>query len=294
MSNEARRVALLCIIWCSVIWLACGCTRAKPPKAQISAKEFFASAGSGATGSATGSRSMALGAPGSTVSAKYPYPPPDTATPTASLPVPTPSLTSTPPLTPEDTATPPATTATATPQPTQTLPPSGEVTYVVVAGDTLISIAARHNTTALAIANRNGLGSLNVIRVGQELIIPVGTGPSVPGTGPSETPPTYTVQHTVVKGETLSQLSRRYRTTVKEILAQNDSIKADPDHVKPGTVLTITVGTAPPVLTHTVRPGENLASIARRYRVSLLALVQANALPNPNRVMVGQILVIPR
>jgi len=212
---------------------------------------------------------MALGAPGSTVSAKYPYPPPDTATPTASLPVPTPSLTSTPPLTPEDTATPPATTATATPQPTQTLPPSGEVTYVVVAGD-------------------------NVIRVGQELIIPVGTGPSVPGTGPSETPPTYTVQHTVVKGETLSQLSRRYRTTVKEILAQNDSIKADPDHVKPGTVLTITVGTAPPVLTHTVRPGENLASIARRYRVSLLALVQANALPNPNRVMVGQILVIPR
>ena len=290
MSKEARRASLLCIVCCFVIWFASGCTRAKPPKARIPAEEFFS-----AEAGVTKAPSVVVRSAGSALVGGSSYPgPTSTVTPTALSPSPTFTQIATPTSTPEDTATVPTATATAMASPTETLPPSGEVTYTVVPGDTLISIAARYNTTALAIANRNGLASLNVISVGQALIIPLGYGPSVPGTGPSETPPTYVIQHTVVAGETLSQLARRYRTTVKEILAQNDSVKADPDHLKPGTPLTITVGTAPPVLTHVVRPGENLASIARRYRVSLLALVQANGLSNPNRVMVGQVLVIPQ
>ena len=45
------------------------------------------------------------------------------------------------------------------------------VTYTVVAGDTLISIAKKYNTTVTAIANLNHIQNVNLIYVGQFLII---------------------------------------------------------------------------------------------------------------------------
>lgn len=68
----------------------------------------------------------------------------------------------------------------------------------------------------------------------------------------------------------------------------------DPDHLRVGQTLTIPVGSMPSQRIHRVQPGESLASIARRYGVSLAALAQANGLSNPNRIVVGQVLVIPQ
>jgi murein DD-endopeptidase MepM/ murein hydrolase activator NlpD len=45
--------------------------------------------------------------------------------------------------------------------------------------------------------------------------------------------------------------------------------------------------------THTVEAGESLYVIARRYDVSTSAIVDANALGSPDRIFVGQALVIP-
>ncbi len=45
--------------------------------------------------------------------------------------------------------------------------------------------------------------------------------------------------------------------------------------------------------THTVSPGETLTAIARRYGVSVAELVDANELPDPDKLSVGQPLVIP-
>lgn len=55
--------------------------------------------------------------------------------------------------------------------PGPTPPPSRRV-YIVQRGDTLWSIALRYGTTPWAIANLNGLWNLNLIYVGQRLIIP--------------------------------------------------------------------------------------------------------------------------
>lgn len=44
---------------------------------------------------------------------------------------------------------------------------------------------------------------------------------------------------------------------------------------------------------HIVRWGENLSSIARIYGTTVAAIVQANGIPNPNRIYAGQRLVIP-
>jgi LysM repeat protein len=44
---------------------------------------------------------------------------------------------------------------------------------------------------------------------------------------------------------------------------------------------------------HTVAPGETLTAIARRYGVTVAAIVEANDLANPNSISVGQKLTIP-
>jgi LysM repeat protein len=144
-------------------------------------------------------------------------------------------------------------------------------------GDTLLSLAEAHHTTVQAIMNKNALTDPNRI--------PVGSGTEAPLTG--------TVRHVVKAGETLSQLARTYRTTVADIAAANPGL-TDLQHLTVGSTLTITLGTAPYQRTHRVRPGESLASIARLYGVSVVALAQANGLSNPNRIPVGQVLVIPK
>lgn len=44
---------------------------------------------------------------------------------------------------------------------------------------------------------------------------------------------------------------------------------------------------------HSVKSGETLSSIAKRYQVSVSALMKANKLKDPNKITVGQKLVIP-
>lgn len=47
------------------------------------------------------------------------------------------------------------------------------------------------------------------------------------------------------------------------------------------------------VRVYTVRPGDMLSAIAMRYGVTIEALMQANNLRNPNKIVVGQELIIP-
>jgi len=44
---------------------------------------------------------------------------------------------------------------------------------------------------------------------------------------------------------------------------------------------------------HTVKRGESLSEIARAYGVTLQAIVEANDIDNPNRIVTGQKLIIP-
>jgi len=90
----------------------------------------------------------------------------------------------------------------------------GGGTYTVRAGDNLGAIAARHGTSADALARMNGLANPNVLRVGQRLR--VGGGASTQ---------TATViggaSHTVRAGETLSSIAARYGTSTGRLAALN-------------------------------------------------------------------------
>ena len=85
------------------------------------------------------------------------------------------------------------------------------ITYTVVAGDTLFLIANRYGTTVDEIMRLNNLTNTN-LSIGQQLRIPSSNTTS---------PPEF-ITHTVVAGDTLWILSRRFGVTVEEIMRINN------------------------------------------------------------------------
>lgn len=86
---------------------------------------------------------------------------------------------------------------------------SGQTVYIVQRGDTLNQIARNFGTTARAIAQENNIRNINLIYVGQRLIIPTNR---------------YDLNHTIYKiqyGDTLWSISRRYGVSIATIVRLN-------------------------------------------------------------------------
>ncbi len=112
--------------------------------------------------------------------------------------------------------------------------------------------------------------------------------------------------HTVARGETLNSISRLYGISVQAIASANGI--NNPNLIFVGQVLRIPAPTQPIPppqppppqpppsgnTTHVVRPGDTLARIATSYGTTVQAISAANNISNPNRIYVGQVLVIPR
>ena len=111
---------------------------------------------------------------------------------------------------------------------TVTPPPTTTVKYTVKSGDTLYKIATMYNTTVAKIAAANNITNVNLINVGQVLIIP---GTTV------TPPPTTTVKYTVKSGDTLYKIATMYNTTVAKIAAANNITNIN--LISVGQVLTI-------------------------------------------------------
>jgi lipoprotein-anchoring transpeptidase ErfK/SrfK len=103
--------------------------------------------------------------------------------------------------------------------------------------------------------------------------------------------------HVVQRGENLFRIALRYGVTVDALVTANGLSNAS--RIYAGQRLVIPTGgsparpTTPSSGVHVVQRGENLFRIALRYGVTYQALAAANGIANPNRVYVGQRLVIP-
>jgi LysM repeat protein len=105
----------------------------------------------------------------------------------------------------------------------------------------------------------------------------------------------------VERGDTLSGIALEHRIEVAE-LARINGI-ADPNRIYAGQTLrlAVTPATSPAAVAapangariHSVRLGENLTWIARRYGVTVSAIVSANQIADPSRIFAGQRLTIP-
>ncbi len=104
-----------------------------------------------------------------------------------------------------------------------------QATHVVQPGEQLGAIAQLYGVSAAEIAAANGLQNANIIRPGQELIIP--------GVSQREvelaTQETYTVQ----AGDTLGGIAVSFGVTQQQIIEANDI--ANPNFLDPGQVLVI-------------------------------------------------------
>ncbi|HHW92108.1 MAG TPA: M23 family metallopeptidase [Firmicutes bacterium] len=98
-------------------------------------------------------------------------------------------------------------------------------TYTVRAGDTLWAIARQYGVNLQTLVATNGIADANRIYPGQKLKIPRGTGGGV---------------HTVVRGDTLWDLSRRYGLPVEVLQQANPGV--DPRRLVPGSTLIIPGG----------------------------------------------------
>ena len=92
--------------------------------------------------------------------------------------------------------------------------PATGTTYIVRPGDTLISIAARNNISASALASANGLTLTSWVYVGQRL--------TLPGQPSDPPPPTPGSAYTVQRGDTLFSIARWHGTTVAALRAANN------------------------------------------------------------------------
>ncbi|MCL6589249.1 MAG: LysM peptidoglycan-binding domain-containing protein [Firmicutes bacterium] len=165
--------------------------------------------------------------------------------------------------------------------------PNGFI-HTIMAGDTLFSLAARFGTTVDAILRANPGLDPNRLFTGQQICIPV------PRPQPGRCPGGFF--YTIAAGDTLFSLANRFGTTVDAILRANPGL--DPNRLFIGQQICIPVPRPQPGcpggFIYTVVAGDTLNSIAFRFGVSVDAIIRANPGINPDFIVIGQQICIPR
>lgn len=160
-------------------------------------------------------------------------------------------------------------------------------THTVKAGDWLSKIAKTYGVTVEQLKKYNSLKS-DTIYVGQKLIISPDT------------------KYVVKKGDTLSSIASRHSTTVAKIKSRN-SLKSDaiyPDQVlyiptasagsnsSPSSGSTSKVVKNWPSTTYTVKSGDTVTSIARKFNTTVAKIMKYNYMDSGEWLNAGQKIAI--
>lgn len=154
------------------------------------------------------------------------------------------------------------------------------IRYTVKRGDTLWGIAKKFGVTVSAVANANNIRNPNLIYVGEVFIIPHMT---------SAESFEYTL-YTVRRGDTLWGISRKFGTSINSIVALN-GIK-NPNLIYAGEVFKIPSARSEQAVIYTVKRGDTLWGISRKFGTTVENLVKLNSVKNPNLIYVGEKLII--
>jgi LysM repeat protein len=118
--------------------------------------------------------------------------------------------------------------------------PVAGTTYVVQSGDSLSKIARKFGVSLSALAAANSITNLNLVYVGESLVIPGTGGPAVPA-APAATPtasaPIAGSQYFVQSGDTLYKIAQKFGVDPLALIAANGII--NPNLIYVGQKLTI-------------------------------------------------------
>jgi murein DD-endopeptidase MepM/ murein hydrolase activator NlpD len=132
-------------------------------------------------------------------------------------------------------------------------PAAGGESIQVQQGDTLYGIARRHGVSISALIEVNGLRHGASVKPGQQLLLPAGAVP------PSAAPPASRTPVAAAKPPTAAAPAARKGWEGR----------------------------------HTMKAGESLYGIARRYGITLAELKRVNGITEPTRVRIGAVLSVP-
>lgn len=163
--------------------------------------------------------------------------------------------------------------------PTKEIYEEEENIYIVKKGDSLYSIANKYNTTVDELKRINNLTS-NILSIGQVLKLPSDKANNVEKEE-------NTISYTVKKGDSLYSIARKYDTTIDRIKDLNNLTT---NLLSIGQVLLIPTDTNLET-TYTVKKGDSLYSIAKKYNTTVDRLKQLNNLTS-NLLSIGQILIV--
>lgn len=196
--------------------------------------------------------------------------------------------------------------------------PTDMTAYTVRRGDTILEISRRFNISPKTIIAENDLRRPNRLLVGQVLFIPLydgGTNTGAAATTARVPPPSPSVvrnpdpasrtktSYRVKPGDTLDAIGRRYGVTSREIQVWNNI--GSPRDLQAGQTLTIwappgqsartaeTQSSGSKTAFYTVRRGDTLWEIARKFNVTVSSVRAANDLNRRAAIYPGNKLVIP-
>lgn len=171
---------------------------------------------------------------------------------------------------------------------------SGVVVYTVKSGDSLYAIAKKYNTTVEEIKELNNLTS-DLLSIGQQLKI--STEVSSPSTNEYQL-------YIVKSGDTLYKIASEYGMSVDELIDVNNlettvltigqvlKVKTKYDSQIPlGSECYGSGYVEPTYVTYTVKKGDSLYIIAKKYNTTVDDLIHLNELKS-NNLSIGQVLKI--
>lgn len=175
------------------------------------------------------------------------------------------------------------------PIPTPEVPDQPEenttITYTVKPGDTLSKIARKYGTTVSNIISLNpSIKNPNLIYPGEIFTIKQSDNENV----------TSNV-YTVVRGDTLSEIALKYDTTVSNLVKLNNI--SNPNLIYPGQKIIIYNNVNLPnecgKTFYTIKRGDTLTKIAKKFDTTISAIVSLNNIKNPNLIYAGETIRVP-
>ena len=162
--------------------------------------------------------------------------------------------------------------------------------YQVRTGDSLAKISQITGIPAQSIAQANNLATDSAMRPGQHLVIPSGSFVQASKTASK----TYIVK----AGDTVSEIAKKYNTTVSQITKLNKLVNANRIYVGQKLIVKAGSSTAKPTVvkaantgkTYTVKAGDTLSAIAVKHGTPVAKLVELNSIKNANMIRIGQTL----
>ena len=200
--------------------------------------------------------------------------------------------------------------------PSKLEPATKAVTYTIKSGDTASAIAKQFHMSVseLQTLNQSMLSNINVIQVGQRLVV---SGAQAPATTPAVTAkasaPADKPKYTVRAGDTLGKIAREHGMSVSALLSANQLSAAQ--FIFPGQQLSVSQTMIPQVeqkqavkqqqatvvkqasddqTVYLVKRGDTLSKIASTHQMSLKDLLVLNHLQYQNPIYPGQSLILSK